>query len=149
MKQEMVISDNSNLGDYDFEYSIEESYNKIKFVKDNKATGKKDCYIEQDSNNIAKWGMLQLYKVVDDSLNKAQIEEMVSGNLTLKNKETKTLKLKGVIGIEPELDLKLRGGAGVYVEIKKRDIHQYYLIEEASHKFTKDGHTMDFDLKVV
>ncbi len=149
MKQEIVISDDSNLGDYDFEYSIEDSYNRIKFVKENKDSGQKDVYIAQDSNNIAKWGRLQLYKKVDDNLNKAQIEEMVSGNLKLKNRETKTLKLKDVLGIETKLDLKLRGGAGVYVEIKKRDIHQYYLIEEATHKFSKDGHTMDFDLKVV
>lgn len=149
MKQEMVISDDSNLGDYDFEYSIEDSYNRIKFVKENKDRGQKYICIKEDSNNIVKWGRLQLYKKVDDNLNKAQIEEMVIGNLKLKNRETKTLKLKDVLGIEPKLDLKLRGGAGVYVEIKKKDIHQYYLIEEATHKFSKDGHTMDFDLKVV
>lgn len=149
MKQEMVISDDSNLGDYDWGTSIEDSYNRIKFVKNNEETNQKDVYIAQDSNNIALWGRLQFFKKIDDKLNKAQIEEMINGNLKLKNRETKILKLKDVIGIESKLDLKLRGGAGVYVDIKKRDIHQYYLIEEATHKFTKDGHTMNFDLKVV
>ncbi|GAA0115983.1 XkdQ/YqbQ family protein [Clostridium senegalense] len=149
MKQKLVISDDSNLGDYDWENSIEESYNRIKFVKDNEKKGGRDVYIAQDSNNIAKWGRLQLFKKVDDKLNKAQIEEMVNGNLKLKNKETKKLSLKDVIGTDTTLDLKLRGGSGVYVDIKKRDIKQYYLIEEATHKFSKDGHIMDFDLKVV
>lgn len=149
LKQEIVISDDSNLGDYDWENSIEDSYNRIKFVKDNEDTKGRDVYIAQDSDSVAKWGRLQLFKKVDDNLNKAQIEEMVNGNLKLKNKETKKLKLKDVLGTETALDLKLRGGFGVYVSIKKRNINQYYLIEEATHKFSKDGHVMDFDLKVV
>lgn len=149
MKQEIVIADDSNLGNYDWESSIEESYNCIKFVRDNEETKGRDVYIGQDSQNIANWGKLQLFKKVDSKLNKAQIEEMVMGNLKLKNKETKKLKLKDVLGTETNLDLKLRGGAGVYVIIKKRNIAQYYLIEEATHKFSKNEHTMDFDLKVV
>ena len=149
LKQEIVISDDSNLGDYDWENSLEDSYNRIKFVKDNEDTKGRDVYIAQDSDSVAKWGRLQLFKKIDDNLNKAQIEEMVNGNLKLKNKETKKLKLKDVLGTETALDLKLRGGFGVYVSIKKRNINQYYLIEEATHKFSKDGHVMDFDLKVV
>lgn len=149
MKQEMVISDDSNLGNYDWENSIEESYNRIKFVRDNEETKGRDVYIAQDSESIAKWGKLQLFKKVDDKLNKAQIEEMVNGNLKLKNRETKKLKLKDVLGTDTALDVKLRGGAGVYVDIKKRNIAQYYLIESATHKFSKNEHTMDFDLKVV
>ncbi|WP_238915101.1 hypothetical protein [Clostridium sp. YIM B02555] len=149
MRQEVVIADDSNLGNYDWESSIEESYNCIKFVRDNEETKGRDVYIGQDSQNIANWGKLQLFKKVDSKLNKAQIEEMVMGNLKLKNKETKKLKLKDVLGTETNLDLKLRGGAGVYVIIKKRNIAQYYLIEEATHKFSKNEHTMDFDLKVV
>lgn len=149
MRQEVVIADDSNLGNYDWESSIEESYNCIKFVRDNEETKGRDVYIGQDSQNIANWGKLQLFKKVDSKLNKAQIEEMVMGNLKLKNKETRKLKLKDVLGTEISLDLKLRGGAGVYVIIKKRNIAQYYLIEEATHKFSKNEHTMDFDLKVV
>jgi len=149
MKQEIVISDDSNLGNYDWENSIEESYNRIKFVRDNEETKGRDVYIAQDSDSIAKWGRLQLFKKVDDKLNKAQIEEMVNGNLKLKNKETRKLKLKDVLGTETSLDVKLRGGAGVYIDIKKRNIAQYFLIEEATHKFSKNEHTMNFDLKVV
>lgn len=149
MKQEMVISDDSNLGNYDWESSIEDSYNRIKFVRDNEEFKGREVYIAQDSKNIANWGKLQLFKKMDSKLNKAQIEEMVTGTLKLKNKETKKLKLKDVLGTEISLDLRLRGGAGVYVIIKKRNISQYYLIEEATHKFSKNEHIMDFDLKVV
>ena len=126
MKQEIVISDDGNLGNYDWENSIEESYNRIKFVRDNEETKGRDVYIAQDSDSIAKWGRLQLFKKVDDKLNKAQIEEMVNGNLKLKNKETRKLKLKDVLGTETSLDVKLRSGAGVYIDIKKRNIAQHF-----------------------
>ncbi|GAA0078791.1 hypothetical protein UT300005_31700 [Clostridium sp. CTA-5] len=149
MRQEIIISDDTNLGKYDWSKSIEDSYNRIKFVKKNKDAGRDDVYIAQDSSNIYKWGRLQFFKSIDDKLSKSDIEKMLDGNLKLKNKESKTLKLKNVLGTDIKLDGKLRGGAGVFVDIKKQGINQCYLIEEATHKFSKDGHIMEFNLKVV
>jgi hypothetical protein len=150
MKQEAVISDDNNLGDYDWKNSIDnDTYNRIKLVRDNEETKQRDVYLVYDSNSIAKWGRLQYFQKVDENLNKAQIEEMLNNTLKIKNRESKTLKLKDVIGTDISADLKLRAGAGVYVEIKKKNISQYYLIEEATHKFSKGQHIMDFELKVV
>lgn len=150
MRQPVVVSDDNNLGDYDWKNSIDsDTYNRIKIVKDNKETKGRDVFIKQDSNSIAKWGRLQYYKKVDEKMNKAQIEEMLNATMKLKNKETKTLKLKDVIGTDITADVKLRAGAGVYVAIKEKGIEQYYLIEEATHKFSKNNHTMNFDLKVI
>ncbi|RXM79252.1 hypothetical protein DP144_00105 [Clostridium tetani] len=150
MKQLVVISDDNNLGDYDWKNSIDsDTYNRVKIVRDNKETKGRDVYIAQDSKNIAKWGMLQYYHKVDEKMNKAQIQEMVNSTLKLKNRETKTLKLKDVISTDISADLKLRAGSGVYVDIKEKGIKQYYLIEESTHKFEKGNLVMDFDLKVV
>ena len=150
MKQIIVISDDSNLGDYDWKNSIDnDTYNRVKIVRDNKDTKGRDVYIAQDSKNIAKWGRLQYYKKADEKMNKAQIQEMVNNTLKLKNRETKTLKLKDVISTDIKEDLKLRAGSGVYVDIKEKGIKQYYLIEDAKHKFEKGNLVMDFDLKVV
>ncbi|WP_085829399.1 XkdQ/YqbQ family protein [Clostridium massiliodielmoense] len=150
MKQAAVISDDSNLGDYSWSNSIDdETYNRVKIVRDNKETKGRDVYIAQDSNNIAKWGRLQYYKKVDEKLNKAQIQEIVNSTLKLKNREKKTLKLKDVVSTDLVQDLKLRAGSGVFVDIKEKRIKQYYLIEEATHKFEKGNLVMDFDLKVV
>lgn len=168
MKQPVVISDDSNLGDYSWSNSIDnDTYNRVKIVRDVKgkedkpnSKNKKDkkddknktgreVYIAQDSNNIAKWGRLQYFKKVDEKMNKAQIQELVNSTLQLKNKEKKTLKLKDVISADISADLKLRAGSGVYVDIKEKGIKQYYLIEEATHKFSKGQLVMDFDLKVV
>lgn len=168
MKQPVVISDDSNLGDYSWSNSIDnDTYNRVKIVRDvkgkeNKPNSKnkkdtkndknktgREVYIAQDSNNIARWGRLQYFKKVDEKMNKAQIEELVNSTLQLKNKEKKTLKLKDVISTDISADLKLRAGSGVYVDIKEKGIKQYYLIEEATHKFEKGNLIMDFDLKVV
>ncbi|BDR86139.1 XkdQ/YqbQ family protein [Clostridium tetani] len=159
MKQPVVISDDSNLGDYSWSNSIDnDTYNRVKIVRDvkgkeNKPNDKnktgREVYIAQDSNNIARWGRLQYFKKVDEKMNKAQIEELVNSTLQLKNKEKKTLKLKDVISTDISADLKLRAGSGVYVDIKEKGIKQYYLIEEATHKFEKGNLIMDFDLKVV
>ncbi|MBU5485251.1 hypothetical protein KQI86_12975 [Clostridium sp. MSJ-11] len=150
MKQQVVISDYSNLGDFDWKNSIDnDTYNRIKIVRDNKEIKGRDVYIGQDSENIAKWGRLQHFQKVDENLNKAQIQEMINNLLKLKNRESKTLKLKDVLSTDIKEDLKLRAGSGVYVEIKEKDIGQYYLIEDATHKFEKGSLVMDFDLKVV
>ncbi|GAA0122258.1 hypothetical protein UT300018_15740 [Clostridium faecium] len=150
MKQIIVISDDSNLGDYDWKNSIDnDTYNRVKIVRDNKDTKGRDVYIAQDSKNIAKWGRLQYFHKVDENMNKAQIQEMANNTLKLKNRETKTLKLKDVISTDIKEDLKLRAGSGVYVDIKEKGIKQYYLIEDAKHKFSKGQLTMDFELKVV
>ncbi|WP_097026182.1 XkdQ/YqbQ family protein [Clostridium peptidivorans] len=150
MRQAAVISDDSNLGDYDWKNSIDsDTYNRIKIVKDNKETKKRDVFIFEDSNSIRRWGRLQYFHKVDEKMNKAQIQEMLNSTLKLKNRETKTLKLKDVISTDIAADLKLRAGSGVYVDIKEKGISQYYLIEEATHKFEKGNLIMDFDLKVV
>ncbi|MBU3193460.1 XkdQ/YqbQ family protein [Clostridium algidicarnis] len=150
MKQPVVISDDNNLGDYDWKNSIDsDTYNRVKIVRDNEDTKGRDVYIAQNSNKIAKWGRLQYFHKADEKMNKAQIEEMLNATLKLKNRETKTLKLKDVISTDIAADLKLRAGSGVYVDIKEKGIKQYYLIEEATHKFSKGQLVMDFDLKVV
>lgn len=149
MREYVCISDDSTLGEYEWENSIEDSYNVIKLVKDNKETKGRDVYIAQDSESIANWGRLQYFKKVDSDLNKAQIEEMAQCGLDIYNKEKITFKLKDVVGTETAMDIKLRGGAGIYLEIKKKNMSQWALIESATHKFTKNEHTMDFELKVV
>lgn len=150
MRELVVISDDCNLGNYDWKNSIDsETYNRIKLVRDNKETKSRDVYISQDSNNIAKWGRLQYFKKVDEKMNAAQIDEMLNNTLNLKNKENKTLKLKDVICTDISVDSKIRAGSSIYVELKEKNISQYYLIEETTHKFTQNQLTMDFDLKVV
>ncbi len=72
---DLILGDESLVFDYRIKRSIDEdTYNRVKLVQDNKTTGKREAYIAQDSESMAKWGRLQYYQKVDDKLNPAQIE---------------------------------------------------------------------------
>jgi hypothetical protein len=143
MKLDLVIGDGSLMTDFSFEKSIDDdTYNRIKLVQDNKKTKKRDVYIAQDSANIAKWGRLQYYQKVDENQNAAQIKQLLDQLIKLKNMETKSLKMEA-LG-----DPSVRAGCYVNVLIGELAINQLYLVEECSHKFSGDDHTISLELKV-
>ncbi|MNI49567.1 phage late control protein GPD [compost metagenome] len=143
MMLDIVIGDQSLMTGFTFEKSIDkDSYNRIKLVRDNKKTGKRDVHIAQDSANIAKWGRLQHYQKVDESMNDAQIRKLLDQLVKSKNMETKTLKLEA-LG-----DSSVRAGCYLHVEIEELAINQLYLVEECSHKFSGDDYTLSAELKV-
>ncbi len=137
----LVIGDNSLATGYTYTTDIDsETYNKIKLVRDNKETGKRDVYLFQDSNNIAFWGVLQDYETVDENMNPAQIKERGSQMLELYNRPKKTFELSALS------DLSVRAGRAVYISIQGI-AGQFFIIEEASHDLMKG--TMSLKLKVV
>ncbi|WP_068786611.1 XkdQ/YqbQ family protein [Paenibacillus phocaensis] len=141
---ELVIGDESLLTDFTYQQSIDsDTYNRIKLVRDNKKSGKRDVYIAQDSNNIAKWGRLQYYQKVDDNQNEAQIKALLDQLSKLKNRETKSLKITA-LG-----DPTVRVGSYLKVEIGELAIDQLFLIEECSHIFNGDDYTVSIEVKVV
>lgn len=142
---DIIIGDGSLMYDYRTKVSIDnDTYNVVKLYKDNKETGKREVYVAQDSANIAKWGRLQLYQSVDEEMNAAQIQELLDQLITLKNRETKSLRIDA-IG-----DIRVRAGWFVRILIEELGINQPFLVDECTHRF--DGanhHTMSLDLKVV
>ncbi|MGO4371541.1 hypothetical protein AB4Z21_12230, partial [Paenibacillus sp. MCAF20] len=120
-----------------------DTYNYIKVFQDNKKTGKRDIHTGQDSANIAKWGRLQLYQQADEKMNEAQIKTLVDQLLTLKNREQKTLSIEA-IG-----DLRVRAGFYIPIVIQELAISQYFLVEDCTHKFDADAHTMSLELRVI
>ena len=104
-KLDLYVGDASLATGYSYETEIDsETYNKIKLVRDNKETGKRDVYIFQDSNNITFWGVLQNYESVDEEMNEAQIKERGGQMLELYNRPKKTFEVKAL------LDLSVRAG---------------------------------------
>jgi hypothetical protein len=129
--------------DYQFSRSIDsDTYNLIKLVRDNKETKKRDVYIAQDSNSIARWGRLQLYEKVDEDSNAARINERLNQLLLLKNREQKTLRLEEIGNI------RVRAGCLVPLFIEALGLKQYMLVSECAHKFDGDNHTMSLEVKV-
>ncbi|WP_152393757.1 XkdQ/YqbQ family protein [Paenibacillus guangzhouensis] len=144
MMLDLMIGDDSLMIDHSFERSIDQdTYNRIKLVRDNKETGGRDVHIAQDSENIAKWGRLQLYQKVGENQNDAQIRNLLDTLARLKNRPTKKLR------IEALGETSVRAGCYVHMQIAHLAIHSPYLIDECSHNFSGEEYTMTLDLKVI
>lgn len=141
-KLDLLIGDESLATGYTYEEDIDsEAYNKIKLVKDNKTTGKRDVYIYQDSKNMALWGTLQDYQKVDENMNAAQIKEKGSQMLELYNRPKKTFEVKALMNLD------VRAGQAVYIQIADVNAKAFYIVEECSQDLIKN--TMQLKLKVV
>jgi len=143
MAIDLVLGDDSLVFGYSVKREIDtDTYNRIKLVKDNKETGRREAYIVQDSVNIARWGRLQYYQKVDDGLNPAQITAMAERLLQLKNREQRrfTLEALGYPGV--------RAGMKLQVTIEELGVNQFFLVEECTHEYKGDEHTMTLELKV-
>lgn len=138
------IGDDSLLYDYDYKKSIDkETFNRVKYVKDNEKTGKREVFIVEDSNSIKKWGLLQEFQKVDENMANAQIKDLAEKFIKLRNRETKSLDLD-CLG-----DWRVRAGVFVYIFIQKIGISEYFLVDECSHKWKEGVHTMSLKVKVI
>lgn len=141
---DFYIGEDSLLYDYDYTKSIDgETYNRVKFVRDNEDTGKRETFIAQDSANIKKWGLLQKFEKVDDNMTNAQIKDLVDRSMIAYNKETKTLELS-CLG-----NWKVRAGRMVYLYLEDLGIENYVMIDECTHKWQEAVHTMELKVKVI
>lgn len=141
---DVYIGDGSLLTGFDYERDIDkDTYNLVKLYRDNQESGRREVFIAKDSASIANWGLLQLYQSVDEQKNIAQINELLSQLMTLRNRERKSLKLTA-IG-----DVRIRAGTYVPLVIEALGINQPMLVEEATHTFSGGEHTMSLTLKVI
>lgn len=144
MKANVMIGDKSLVLDYTYKTDIDkETYNSVKVAMPNEETGNADVYVAQDSYNIGRWGLLQLYQKVDGDANSAQLKEQAEATLKYYNRRLRTLSVSslGVLG--------LRAGQMILMQIKGLgdiDLNQWLLIEKITHTFENDKHTMDIDL---
>ena len=144
MKSNIMIGDKSLVLDYTYKTDIDEqTYNSVKIAMANEETGGADVYIAQDTENIGKWGLLQLYQKVDNDSNSAQLKAQAEATLSYYNRRLRTLKVSslGVLG--------LRAGQMILMQIENLgdiNLNQWLLIEKITHTFENDKHTMDIEL---
>lgn len=141
-----VLGNKSLVNTYTYKTSIEESYNYIKLVKPNKATGKGETYVALDNDKIKKWGHLQFYKKVDENLNDAQIREMAKNYLKHYAKTNRNLKLE-CMGLK-----EIRAGSMILIDIPALgdiDLKKILLIEKCTHKLSENQHTMSLEMNVI
>lgn len=126
-----------------FEYTTsidENTYNKVKLVRENKKTGKRDVYIAQDGSKINQWGVLQLTEKLGENDN---AKAKADGMLKLYNRKSRKLQINNVFG-----DPVVRGGSQVAVYMNLGDIivANFMMVETAKHIFKESDHRMDLKL---
>ncbi|HWP51045.1 MAG TPA: hypothetical protein VN626_05025 [Clostridia bacterium] len=137
----LIIGDGSLATDYSYTRSIDsDTYNAIKVGQDNQNTGQRDIYVVQDSANIAQWGKLMLYKTVSDQ-NEAQLKALAANILAIKNRTTETLS------VYCTGDLRVRAGVGLKAEISSIGVDLWAIVNQATHSFEGNNHTMRLDLQ--
>lgn len=141
MKLDIMIDDDT-AQDYDFTISIDkDTYNQIKLSRDNDDTKKRDIFMTRHTENINKWGVLQMSESLDKGVDGQKIAETYLG---LYNRPTRSLSVKGAFG-----DIKVRAGCliPVFLDVKDMQLKNYLLVESVTHKIDEGIHTMDLTLR--
>lgn len=142
-KTNIQIGEGSLLLGYKYEKSIDDdSYNQIKMFKEDKQAGKRQIWLVKDSNNIKRWGILQMLHKADDELNEAQIKQMAEDYLKVKNRETEKLTLQAN-GVK-----ELTAGKGIKFVLEREKIDKWMWIISSKHTFTKYEHTMELEVEI-
>ncbi|MGE7791266.1 XkdQ/YqbQ family protein [Lysinibacillus sp. NPDC096259] len=140
LKSDLLIDEDSGES-FEYTTSIDENtYNKIKLVRENKETKKREIYIAQDSSKINEWGVLQLTEKLDENGNgKAKAD----GMLKLYNQKSRKLHINKVFG-----DPTIRGGSQVAVQMYLGDltVANFMMVETVKHTFNDSDHRMDLNL---
>lgn len=137
-----VMIDDETAQDYDFTVSIDkDTYNQIKLFRDNDDTKKRDVFMTKHTENINKWGVLQMSESLDKGVDGQKVAETYLG---LYNRPSKSLSIKKAFG-----DIKVRAGCliPVFLDVKDMQLRNYLLVEAVTHSIDKGVHTMDLTLK--
>lgn len=141
MNVDLIIDETSG-ENYDYTSTIDEqTYNQIKLYRDNEDTGKRDVWIAKHSENINKWGVLQLSESIEAGENgKAKADAL----LKLYNAKTRKLSLSNIKG-----DNRVRAGSMVVVMLDLGDVkvQSYMLVESCKHTYKHDEHMMNLTVR--
>lgn len=141
MKLSLMIDDRA-AQDYEYKVSIDSNtYNQIKLYRDSEDSKSRELYLTKHTENINKWGVLQMSETIDKGVDGQAVAERY---LALYNRPARSLSIKGAFG-----DIRVRAGCllPVFLDIKDVAVKNYLLIEAVSHKIDQGIHTMDLTLR--
>ncbi len=136
-------SDDKTMIDFNYKTDIDsETFNRVKLFKHNKDD--KVCYTaaEEQAESVARWGVLQYTKVIDDELNSAQANELAKKILEAKNKLNSALSVVDF----GKIDIRAGSSVGVKIKLAQGEINSLFYVRECVHSFKNDQHTMKLEL---
>src|SRR5699024_440523 len=79
------------------EASIDDAYNSVKVMREDREKKKREIYTAKHNGNIEKWGKLQMVETISDAyLNSSQLQKQAKDLLSQHNKETKSISFEAV-----------------------------------------------------
>jgi len=131
-----VMEVGENITDYSYSKSIEKIKTRVRLLS------KDDAVVYEQSNAAleAKIGIFQDIKSIDDTYNDAQMKELVESMFAESGNPEQTLNVSG-IGITD-----VTAGGCVYVVIPHLSIARPFYIDEDTHTFEGNKHTMKVKL---
>lgn len=143
-----VYIDAESMQDYSYQTSIDkDTYDVVKVVRE--APGEQgkalvNTGLVTDADHMKEWGRLQYLMKPDSKTVNAM--DRAKRIMTLKNRKTREIRLKKVIG-----DVRVRGGSLVYIAMDFGDVklNNYMMVKDVTHNFDEGFHSMDLDLMYV
>lgn len=143
-----ILIDSSQIGDYEYTSSIENTFTQVLVVREAKATenGKETKKFWRTGaayakNETQKWGVLQKVFKPDDK--KTNAIEYAKNLLDTLARKTHTLRLKDCLG-----HIEIRPGSGIWLNFNIGDqiINELVYVQAVTHKFNNNKHLMDMDI---
>ena len=143
-----ILIDSSQIGDYEYTSSIENTFTQVLVVREAKATenGKETKKFWRTGaayakNETQKWGVLQKVFKPDDK--KTNAIEYAKNLLDTLARKTHTLRLKDCLG-----HTEIRPGSGIWLNfiIGDQIINELVYVQAVAHKFNNNKHLMDLDI---
>lgn len=140
-----ILLDQDTTGKWKVSRSIDaDVYNRVIVSYDDSETGERKLYIANDSENQAKWGVLQTVEQFDGEVTDSQLQKMSEIMLKYSSRVHKTFRLDDCIG-----DWSVRGGSLPIVFFDLGNgvkISQRMIVNKVEHKVSEGVHLMDLEL---
>ena len=143
-----ILIDSTQVGDYEYTSSIENTFTQVLVVREAKATenGQETKKFWRTGaayakNETQKWGVLQkVFKPDDKKTNAIEYAKTMLDSLARK---THSLRLKDCLG-----HTEIRPGSGIWLNFNIGDqiINELVYVQAVTHKFNNNKHLMDMDI---
>lgn len=142
-----VLGEDTILTDFELTKSIENSYNEVKLVHEDKQTKKRTAWVDFNAENIAKWGRLRFFENIKADVNEGQLADKAKNLLKYHNRVFNTFTLKG---IDTHQTQNMKAGDGFLFIGKlnsQREINSFVYIKTCTHTIT--GNSSEFTMEVA
>lgn len=141
-----LLVDADTTESYKYATSIDRDvYTKVVLASDNSETGERELYVENNTEKMTQWGVLQYYESLSDT-SAAKLKATAKLLKTYYGKLHRTLTLSGCLG-----DIRVRGGSSLVVRFVFDDmtVQNYMVVEKVKHTFSNGLHQMDLDVSGI